>query len=359
MQRGDHVIVADLSLSLPLRDEDRYTQGLQSLLSANAAARVDDAVRRDAWDPDDSGTATDDLSLADSMATIEWGFSFTELALFTSELVNLSTEREQEDVGLVPVQEIRQRMTSKFTWSEEKVSAFLDHLTMAKEDDFWGLAADVFPWRYNRGRSYLRRPLIRCSHNGGDHVMFGHRNTLRTSFELHGQYVSGRLKAETLEMKAALGAARDLNGDRFEQRVADEFSTRCEPVRRRVRRFGAHDLRDIDGRDLGDIDLLAFHPASRTLYVLEAKALAVARTPREMTNELSSLIEGGRSATQRLQGRYEWVCSHLPDVLQTLGVEEDPVCVCPLIIIDADLLTARFNSRYRIVPFAHLAELFI
>jgi hypothetical protein len=189
--------------------------------------------------------------------------------------------------------------------------------------------------------------------------MFGHRNTLRTSFELHGQYVSGRLKAETLEMKAALGAARDLNGDRFEQRVADEFSTRCEPVRRRVRRFGAHDLRDIDGRDLGDIDLLAFHPASRTLYVLEAKALAVARTPREMTNELSSLIEGGRSATQRLQGRYEWVCSHLPDVLQTLGVEEDPVCVCPLIIIDADLLTARFNSRYRIVPFAHLAELFI
>jgi hypothetical protein len=159
-------------------------------------------------------------------------------------------------------------------------------------------------------------------------------------------------------MKAALGAARDLNGVRFEQRVADELRRWCEPVRRRVRHFGAHDLRNIDGHDLGDIDLLAFHPASRTLHVLEAKSLAVARTPREMANELSSLVEGGRAAVQRLRGRYERVCRHLPDVLQTLGVGGGPVRVCPLIIIDADLLTARFNSRYRIVPFARLAEVF-
>src|ERR1700737_4465726 len=105
---------------------------------------------------------------------------------------------------------------------------------MAKEDDFWALGGEVFPWRYNRGRSYLRRPLIRCSHDGADHVIFGHRNTRRTSFEWHGQYASGRLKAKTAEMKAALGAARDLNGDRFEQRVADELLKWCEPVRRRV-----------------------------------------------------------------------------------------------------------------------------
>lgn len=159
-------------------------------------------------------------------------------------------------------------------------------------------------------------------------------------------------------MKAALSAARDLKGDQFEQRVADELLKWCDPVRRRVRQLGAHDLRNIDGRDLGDIDLLAFRPASRTLYVLEAKALAVARTRREMTNELSTLIEGRRSAVERLRGRYDWVCTHSPDVLQTLGIGEGLVRVCPLIIIDADLLTARFNSRYRIVPFAHLAELF-
>ncbi|OAN36793.1 hypothetical protein [Mycolicibacterium iranicum] len=340
------------------RDDDRYTQGLQSLLSANAAATVDDAARRNAWDPGVTDTATGDLPAADSVAIVEWGFSFTELALFTSELVNLSTEREQEDVGLVAVQDIRQRMTSKFAWSEDKVSAFLDHLTMAVEDDFWALGGEVFPWRYNRGRSYLRRPLIRCSLDGVDHVIFGHRNTRRTSFEWHGQYNSGRLKAKTAEMRAALGAARDLNGDRFEQRVADELLEWCEPVRRRVRRLGVHDLRNINGRDLGDIDLLAFHPSSRSLYVLEAKSLAVARTPREMANELSSLIEGRTSAVERLRGRYEWVCAHLPDVLPTLGVGEGPVRVRPLIIVDADLLTARFNSRYRIVPFARLADVF-
>jgi hypothetical protein len=215
----------------------------------------------------------------------------------------------------------------------------------------------VSPWRYNRDRSYLRRPL--CSHEGTDQVMFGHRNALRTSYELHGQYLSGRLKAKTPEMRAALSAARDLKGDTFEESVADELRQWCDPVRHRVRRFGHYELRNIDGRNLGDIDVVAFDSESQSLYVIEAKALAVARAPREMVNELSRLIEGERSAVERLRGRYECVRAHLPEVLQTFNIQEGTPRVRPLIVIDADLLTSRFKSPYRIVPFAALSELFI
>ncbi len=340
------------------RDDDRYTKGLQSLLVSNAVATIDDAAQRSNWAPADSDAPDDDLSLADKLATTEWGFSFTEIALFTSELVNLSVEAEQEDVGFVQLEAAHQRISSKFAWPADKVNALVDQLSMTREDDFWALGVEAFPWRYNRDRSYLRRPLIVCSYAGTDYFLFGHRNALRTSFEWHGRYVSGRLQATTPEMKAALSAALELKGDRFEQQVAAELLERCDPVRRRVRKFGSHDLRDIDGRDLGDIDLLAFHPLTRTLFVLEAKALTVARTPREMRNELSNLMEGESSAVERLRLRYEWVCTHIPDVLQTLGVAVGPVRVCPAVVIDADLITARFGGRFRIIPVNALAALF-
>jgi hypothetical protein len=340
------------------RDDDRYSKGLQSLLVSNAVATIDDAAQRSNWATSEMDAPDDDLSVADQLAATEWGFSFTEIALFTAELVNLSVEAGQEDVGFVPIEAAHQRISSKFAWPADKVNALVDQLSMTRVNDFWALGAEVFPWRYNRDRSYLRRPLIICSEAGTDYFLFGHRNTLRTSFEWHGRYVSGRLKATTPEMKAALSAALELKGDKFEQQVATELSEWCDPVRRRVRKFGSHDLRDIDGRDLGDIDILAFHPLTQTLFVLEAKALTVARTPREMRNELSNLIEGEGSAVERLQLRYRWVCAHIPDVLQTLGVAGGPVLVRPLIVIDADLVSARFESPFRIIPIGMLAELF-
>jgi hypothetical protein len=339
------------------RDDDRYIQGLQSLMSANAQAVINDAARQATWDPNDDASADDDFPLADSLAAVEWGFSFTELALFTSELINLSTELDQQDVGRLTVQAIRERMESKFAWNEEKITALLDELTMTREADFWALGSEVFPWRYNRARSYLRRPLVAYVSAGVDHVMFGHRNTLRTSFELHGQYVSGRLKARTSGMKAALSAAKDRKGDRFEDRVAEEFGRWCETVRRRVRRLGDHDFRNIEGRNLGDIDIVAFHDASQTLYLVEAKALLVARTPREMANEIAALIDGQGSAVERLGTRHEFVAGHLPEVLPALGIRADDPSVTALIVVDVDLLSARFNSAYQIVPVAKLKEL--
>jgi hypothetical protein len=339
------------------RDDDRYVQGLQSLMSANAQSVIDDAARQETWDPNHDASADDDFPLADSLAAVEWGFSFTELALFTSELINLSTERDQQDVGVLTVQAIRERMESKFAWNDEKITALLDELTMTSEADFWALGSEVFPWRYNRARSYLRRPLIAYVSKGIDYVMFGHRNTLRTSFELHGQYVSGRLKARTSAMKAALSAAKDRKGTRFESRVAEEFGRWCDPVRRRVRRLGNLDFRNIEGRNLGDIDIVAFHEPSQTLYLVEAKALLVARTPREMANEIAALIEGQGSAVERLRTRHRFIARHLPEVLPSLGIRADDPSVTALIVVDVDLLSARFSSPYQIIPVAKLNEL--
>ncbi|WP_018599571.1 hypothetical protein [Mycobacterium sp. 155] len=337
------------------RDTDHYMKGLQSLLSANAQAIYDDATRPEGEPDDEKGN--DDRTAADHLATVEWGFSFTDVTSFAREIVGASLDAGQEDVGSLSTAHVRQVMSSTLDWDEKKISALLDELTMTREPDFWSLGPEAFPWRYNRARSYLRRPLIASTIDGTDHVMFGHRNTLRTSFELHGQYLSGRLKARTSEMKTALSAATDRKGTVFEERVVEYLQGWCKPVRRRARRFGPHDLRNIGGKNLGDVDIVAFHEDTNTLFLIEAKALLVARTPREMANELGALLVGPKSAVERLRLRHEWVSDNLNDVLQELRITPtSTVTLTPLIVIDADLLTQQFNSPYPVITATNLKQ---
>lgn len=341
------------------RDSDRYTQALHSMLESMAGTTIDDALEsaedRLAGDADKQ----DSFAKAEELASVEFGFSFTQLSLFTSELVNLSHEEDpQTDIGLIPVAAATQRMMAKFGWDTEIIDAFFDQLTLLPSQDFWGMGAEVMPWRYNRARSYLRRPLIRWTVDGVDSIIFGHRNTIRTSFELHGQYLSGRLKANTTLMKEALSCARDRKGEEFEKKVEVELRKYCDPVRLRAHKFGSFDLHDINGVNLGDIDLLGYRSASNNLYVIEAKSLVVARTPRELQNEISNLVQGDHSAVARLKGRYEWVLANTTPVLQELGVQVDSVSISPLIIVDADLVSARFDSPYPIVTLRNLDQFF-
>lgn len=245
-------------------------------------------------------------------------------------------------------------MAAKFNWELDFVNSMLSQLCLREVEEFWVLGAEVLPWRFNRSRSYLRKPLICWNVRGTETVIFGHRNTIRTSFELHGQYLSGRLQARTKEMKEALSRAREEKGENFERRIESTLTGVCDPILRRVHKFGDLDLHDAQGVDLGDIDVLAFDPSSQSLYIIEAKSLIVARTPRELQNEVSNIHVGEHSAVERLRGRYEWVLQNYQDVLKTLDLTAPDVTVVPLVVIDADLVSARFASPFDIVTLDNL-----
>ena len=331
------------------RDTDRYTQGLQSLLSATANATIDEAITAAAQREEGDAGQKDAFATAEQLAIREFGFTFTQLSLFTSELVNLSHEENQDDIGVLSVPRIKERMVEKFHWELDFVDSMLDQLCLREVDDFWGLGAEVLPWRFNRSRSYLRKPLISWNVDGTETAIFGHRNTIRTSFELHGQYLSGRLQARTKEMKEALSRSREEKGEDFERRIESRLTDVCDPILRRVHKFGDLDLYDVDGVDLGDIDILALDRSTQSLYMIEAKSLIVARTPRELQNEVSNIHIGEHSAVERLRGRYEWVLQNYRAVLDSLGLTEAEITVIPLIVIDADLVSARFESPFDIV----------
>ncbi|OHU32341.1 hypothetical protein BKG78_17990 [Mycobacteroides chelonae] len=72
-------------------------------------------------------------------------------------------------------------------------------------------------------------------------------------------------------------------------------------------------------------------------------------TPRELQNEVSNIHLGEHSAVERLRGRYEWVLQNYRTVLDSLSLADVEITVIPLIVIDADLVSARFESPFDIV----------
>ncbi|RYE39986.1 MAG: hypothetical protein EOP24_42490 [Hyphomicrobiales bacterium] len=340
------------------REEDRWVTGLQNSLRSHASTTVDNITETaSAEHQQRSASEIFDLTEHDRLAGIEFGFTFTDLKTFVGELIDTSIELDQHDVGELPISMMLDRMTRARGWDTERTQRVVDALSMRPEKDFWRLGRQVHPWRYNRERSYLRKPLIVRIEGDSEYILFGHRNAYLATGQWYGQYESGRLQATTPEMKNALAAARKRKGDLFETRVETVLRQVCDPVRRRVKRIGDHDLGNVDGLDLGDIDLVGYHSPSRSLLLIEAKALEIARTPTELRNEIANILEGDDSAVTRLNGRYEWAQRNIDAIRNEFALPTGKITLKPMIVVDDDLVTRQFEDvAFPIVPLDRLVQ---
>lgn len=215
--------------------------------------------------------------------------------------------------------------------------------------DYWADWKAVAPWRFGRTRSLLRQPLMQVSDEDGGLLVTGRRTLFLAPAQLHGQFVSGRLKATHPDMLSALGKIRNAKGDAFEIRVEQTAKAAgYTRTRRRLRRIGEFDLQDIDGKDLGDIDVAAVDETAKLLLLIEAKSLEVARTPAELANEINALFDDKRSAQLRLSTRSEWVKDHLPDTLHALGVKDAATewRVVELIVVSDHLVSQELDRDH-------------
>lgn len=86
-------------------------------------------------------------------------------------------------------------------------------------------------------------------------------------------------------------------------------------------------------------------PKLRRILVVETKALAPARTPRELANERKNTFFGGdgkRSEIAKLLELTQWVKDHRREVLDHYGIRESKSnkwFVKSLMLVEAELLT--------------------
>lgn len=248
----------------------------------------------------------------------EFGFPLSELV----RLLTFAIEMGLQNPPIVRMKydDVVAAFAREDGWEEQKVRAALEMFLSRPRKEFFMKGhgytrEDVYPWRYGRRVSYLRRPFIVDDSEGG-WLIWGHRHMKDAHFYLLQMCFGGRMQAKSDQMKALVSRHANREGEAFNNEVANRLEqVSGMVVKRRVKKVGSgsHAI-----QPPGDIDILVFDRINRMIYVLECKNLAFARTPFELASELRALTESTpqrRSIIEKHQRRVVWVKENLAAVL--------------------------------------------
>lgn len=290
-----------------------------------------------------------DLEALDSACVAEWGYSFSNQGRVIGAAVSISISKGTP-VQSLPLATAAETLAREAEVAQDVADAVLEQLSLVPRDDYLGPPAgfsltDLYPWRHNRGLSYLRRPFVRRPRNGTFEITFGRRALLESIHYQLELIETSRLRPRSREMKDFIGRKSVQRGTAFNDLVAEEINVILgTPVRRRVTKLGRIAIADERG-PLGDIDVLAVDRSSRVIWAIECKALAPSRTPTEVANELRDLFgEGDRPGHIGKHVRLvEWLESHRQQVIVELGLDGD-WRIGGLFIVDDDLYGPYFRE---------------
>jgi len=240
--------------------------------------------------------------------------------------------------------ELVSRISDGLGWRDSRVLEAIELFSLGPRSNFLepppGMSpGDVYPWRFNRALSYLRRPLILRRGQSGPEILWGDRHLETARENLLSLCLTGRLKARSGAMRAFIGKRRNKQGKDFNDSVADTLRDSLKlPTKRRVRKIGK-----LRFDNLGDIDVLAADASRKHIIVLECKDLSVARTPHELLDEVTHLLYGDRkhrSVVAKHEDRIRWVREHMSEVLKFFEIPARTGWrVVSYIVVDEALIT--------------------
>lgn len=237
-------------------------------------------------------------------------------------------------------------------WDEEKVRSALEMFVSRPRKDFFPrkdgvyTREDVYPWRYGRRLSYLRRPFV-VEESEGMWLIWGHRHMRDAQRFLLQTCFGGRMQASSDEMKALVSRHANREGEVFNDEVANRFENKQEfLVKKRVRKVGS------GGQAIhppGDIDVLICNREKCTVYVLECKNLAFARTPFELASEIRALTESTpqrKSIIEKHQRRVQWAVENLNVIQAWVGADDggDLWRVRSAVVVDEPVMSPRLKD---------------
>lgn len=298
----------------------------------------------------------------------EFGKSLSEMTVLYADIMNIGYEQDGPLKSL-PLEELADRLVESLGWSRDDVSSALEVISLKPRPDFLEPGdpfrlEDVYPWRFNRGLSYIRRPLLCEERAGRSSAIWGNRHMAEAAAYLGDLCIGGRLRARSPEMKRYISRALNEAGDAFNNSVASVMEA-CGHirVRRKVKKVAGE---PVGGRatPMGDIDVMAGNPRRRKLLLIECKDLALARTPHELASELGSLFWGQKgkpSLIARHQKRADWVKAKTDRVLRLLGLESKGRWeVEAIVVVDQESFSSRiYQSPMPVMSLREFREEFL
>lgn len=337
---------------LGISRDEFYETAQSRFIDQTAASTIEEDVERfpERWALSAEPTVALKQKVADldAAAAAEFGFTFTDMKILTEALITIAGD---QSVVTMKESALIAMVAETVGWEQQRVAKMFGELTLTSRPDFLNpptpyTPRDVQPWLFNRRLSYLRRPLLRRGSGVDAEIVYGLRLLMHVGPYLMGLCTSARLThVRSHSMAKVIEQVRNADTKAFNHRVAE--LCRSDPkltVDENVTKVLGKKVARANGDLLGDLDVLVIDTRRRRIRVIETKDLGVARNPREMDNQLTSVfsMSGPKpsDATRHVE-RVEWVRSNLPRVLERYGINAngDKWTVEGLFVVDQDLMT--------------------
>jgi hypothetical protein len=332
-------------------ERDAFHGALGSYLDAQSSHTMSRSTRdfENHWRRRGGGNAGGTLVELEAGTTAEFGASlqeFFDLMIAAVEIPRLAGR----SVAIMPRAAVVERLGGSLEWPAEKVDRMIEQLTLSARTDFMVPAApftrrDVYPWKFSRSLSYLRRPFILVSRGGVPTLIWGFRHMFQAAGYLGAICANGRLIARTPEMKAVISRFNDRRGKQFNDTVAEVLEENEHLiVRKRVTTIGRSKLPN----DLGDIDVLVVDARAHRIRAIECKDLALARTPDELAHQLEALFEHDDHdqprAVKRHRRRVEWLREHSRELAEEFNLAKHERRFEGMFVVDEPLFVPHLRD---------------
>lgn len=259
----------------------------------------------------------------------DWGISYLNIYKFCFSCYMICVESESSTISMNE-SELVKKLVAEFKLPKEEVNNGIEHFSISGRSDYLKAPDgfnnnEVFPWKYNREFSFVRRFMIKHVNDKGESILtWGFRNAISAQKQLRYLLHEGKLNNGGKKIEKLLGTFRERKGKEYRNQVKDWLK-------------GNKNLVVIDyevdispnghlkaEKKYGDVDILVYDTETNIVWSLECKDTNKAKNIHEMKKEMDNYLgrEGGKGMIRKHIERHEWLESNTDKICAFLKIDK-------------------------------------
>lgn len=295
----------------------------------------------------------------DSIFNDEWGISLPVINAISIYLSDFCLQNESSFLSC-DEEEFQKIIQNGSDIKDNEIRAYLNCMTLESRGKIHQPIEpkdypEIFPWRYNRKLSYIRKPILKVGNeDDGYKLYWSARHLISATDNLIYLFHNGMLKVESDKKKInqLIAERNNIKGKEFREQVCQWLSrnTGLEVVKHEVKIKEKGLL--VADKNYGDIDILAFDSDKKIIYSLECKNTKQAKIMYDFQNDLKNYI--GRQLPKHIN-RGKWINENIEQLIKAFSLKGQKWSV-ESIVISSHQLPIKFMSEVPI-PFYSFNEI--